>query len=110
MDVEMDNSYQAKVHYTYRDASNWKFWGAAVVDGELSLEQLQPYLFDKYFFVPHEVGLTHLLDQPMNEDDHYLHSFEDFERVTGEEATYSTEELVNRFKAAHERGWLSSLI
>lgn len=53
----------------YRDASNWKFWGTAIVDGELSLEHLQQYLFDNEFFVPHEVGLNHLLDHPMNEDD-----------------------------------------
>ncbi|MEP3439781.1 MAG: hypothetical protein ABJN75_23770 [Hoeflea sp.] len=106
----MENTGQTRVHYMYRDASNWKFWGAAIVDGELSLEQLQPYLFDNDFFVPHEVGLDHLLDQPMNEDDHYLHSFVDFESVSGQEPLCSVEEFVDRFRTAHERGWFSKLI
>jgi len=110
MDMETEKLDQTRVHYTYRDASNWKFRGAAVVDGELSLEQLQPYLFDNDFFVPHEVGLDHLLDQATNEDDHYLHSFLDFERVSGEEALCSTRDFVNRFRTAYERGWFSSLI
>lgn len=105
----MENMDQTRFHYMYRDASNWKCWGTAVIDGELSLEQLQPYLFDNDFFVPHEVGLDHLLDQPMNEDDHYLHSFVDFESVSGEEPLCSTGEFVARFKSAHERGWFFSL-
>ena len=95
--MNMNETGQTRVHYIYRDASNWKFCGVAVVDGELSLEQLQPYLFDNEFFVPHEVGLNHLLDQPMNDDDHYLHSFVDVEAASGEDSLCSAAEFVNRF-------------
>ena len=100
---------QTRIHYMYRDASNWKFWGSVVVDGELNFERLQPYLFDKEFFVPHRVGLDHLLEQPMNEDDHYLHTFVEFEPVLGLEPLCSSAEFVARVKSAYERGWFLSL-
>lgn len=108
--MQMEDMNQTRVHYLYRGASNWKFLGAVVVDGELTLERLQPYLFDKEFFVPHEVGLNHLLDQPMNEDDHYLHAFIEFEPVSGLESLCTSADFVARFRSAHERDWFFDLV
>ncbi len=97
-----------KVHYMYRDASNYKFHGCFVVSGKLSLNALEPYLFDGEFFVPHEVGLDHLLDMPMNEDDHYLHTFEEFEDTETGTPICSANQFVDKLKNASERGWVSS--
>ncbi|WP_156892442.1 hypothetical protein [Salaquimonas pukyongi] len=97
-----------KVTYRYRDASNYKFWGEFHVSGKFSLEMVEDCLFDGEFFVPHEVGLPHLLNLPMNEDDHYLHTLEKFEAVSSGEPICSADELAERFKSAHRNGWFSS--
>ena len=99
-----------KVTYRYRDASNFKFWGQFLVSGEFGIELVLDYLFEGEFFVPHEVGLPHLLNLPMNQDDHYLHTFEDFEIVSEGVATCSADDLVKRFKEASEKGWFSSFV
>lgn len=98
-----------EIRYMYRDASNYKFHGSVIVDGELSASDLAPFLFDGEFFVPHEVGLYHLLDMPMNEDDHYLHTFVAFSPVAEGASHCSASDLVIRFKMANEKGWFSSL-
>lgn len=97
------------VHYMYRDASNYKFHGEFVVSGKLRMHQLEDFLFDAEFFVPHEIGLEHLLDMPMNEDDHYLHTFESFEECSRGDVFCSAEEFISRVKEANKKGWLSSL-
>ena len=97
-----------RVDYMYRAASNYKFFGCFVIEGSLDRADLEDFLFDGEFFVPHEVGLDHLLDMPMNQDDHYLHTLEAF-NPTDEGAVFCERgELVIRFKMANERGWLSS--
>ena len=101
---------QTKINYLYRDASNWKFRGFVVVEGIISKEMFGPMLFDTDQFVPHEVGLMHLLDMPINEDDHYLHELEEFEAVEGHETICDSNELLNRFAIAAEKGWLHSII
>lgn len=49
-----------KIEYLYRDASNYKVWNAAVVEGTLTEEQkgkIYDCLEDGESFVPHLVGL-----------------------------------------------------
>lgn len=95
----------------YRDASNYKFLGDFIVDGQLEDINLRPHLFDKEgHFVPHEVGLDHLLNMPMNEDDHYLHTFEDFEYCYEGIAICTAKEFIEKVIEANQRGWLSSLV
>ena len=103
----MESIRQTRLHYTYHDAGGWKFSGVAVVDGDLSIEELRPYLFDKEFFVPSMVGLKHLLDKPMNDEDHFLHSFSGFEPTNGYQSICSAEEFRNQCKRASKLGWFA---
>ncbi len=96
------------VEYMYRDAANFRFYGKFVVSGKFGMEDISRYLFDNEFFVPHEVGLEHLLDLPMNQNDHFLHSFTSFTSIHGSEPKCGADELVERFKTADEKGWFSS--
>ena len=98
-----------RIEYFYRDASNYKFHGDFVVGGTLSKGDLSPYLFDAEWFVPTEVGLPHLLDLPMNEDDHWLHEFAELVPTDEGSPICTASELIERFRAASYRGWFSIL-
>lgn len=101
---------QTIIEYLYRDASNYKFWGDLVVNGPLVKRDLTDFLFDGEYFVPSEVGLSHLLDLPINEDDHLLHEFASFTPISGKAPLCTASELIERFRAAHRRGWFSQII
>jgi len=98
-----------RVEYMYRDASNYKFHGEFVVSGTLLRLHLEDFLFDGEFFVPHEIGLNHLLTYSMNKDDHYLHTFETFEKCAFDSFICTAEKFVLDVKSANRKGWLSSL-
>ena len=100
-------SANTRITYCYRDASNYKFWGEFVVEGQLNRSQLEPYLFDGGWFVPEKVGLKHLLTEAWSEDDHLLHELCDFEYTTTSGAICSADLFVERFKAAHRNDWFS---
>lgn len=97
-----------KIKYMYRDGSNFKFLGWFTVEGSLSFNDIQKYLHESEFFIPHEVGLDHLLNLPMNQDDHYLHTFENFEATDEIEYICSAEEFSERMCKANSKGWFSS--
>ena len=63
-------------HYTYRDASNYKAYNTVVLSGELTFEQLRPFLDDGENFIPYDVGLDELQEElpgfPKS-DDHVWH-------------------------------------
>jgi hypothetical protein len=100
---------QSEVTYCYRDGSNYKYFGRFVLDGGFGVSQVEPCLFDSAYFVPYAVGLDHLLTDPMNEDDHYLHEIVDVVQVFGKTAICSADEFVERFFSAASRGWFSAL-
>lgn len=62
-----------KISYLYRDASNYKLFNEVVIAGQLSLEQLKPFLIDEIFFVPEELGLPRLSFDAHTLDDHDWH-------------------------------------
>lgn len=97
------------VKYMYRDASNYKFYGEFVVSDLLLRSNIEDFLFDGEFFVPHEIGLDHLQNYPMNENDHYLHTFENFEATDMTNTICSAAEFIKRVKLVHKKGWLYSL-
>ncbi len=99
-----------EVNYMYRDASNYKFHGEFVVEGELSNADLVPFLFEGEWFVPTEVGLPHLLDLPMNEDDHWLHELTGFAPTSDGSPICTASELIEFFRTAHRCGWFSQLV
>lgn len=99
---------KTKVIYAYCDASNYKFEGFFIVSGHLEFADVKVYLFDGEFFVPHEVGLEHLLNLPTNSDDHYFHTFMGFEETNSGMSICTADELIERFRVASQKGWLHS--
>ncbi len=101
---------KTRVEYLYRDASNYKFYGDFIVEGKLIEANLKNFLFDREWFVPTAVGLPHLLDLPINEDDHWLHEFIEF--VPTDEGTpiCTSSEMIERFQEASRRGWFTHLV
>jgi hypothetical protein len=95
------------INYRYRDASNYKYYGSFIVSGDIRKEDLLPYLFLDEYFVPHKVGLPHLLTESINEDDHSLHELDDFESTDSADAEMTAAELVDLFRKSSEVGWFS---
>ena len=98
-----------KIEYMYRDASNYKFHGEFVVKSKLRAKDIKSYLHDEEFFIPHKIGLDHLLNLPINQDDHYLHTFESFEKTDDINCICSAKELIQKIKTANNKGWFSTL-
>jgi hypothetical protein len=99
-----------KITYLYRDASNYKFWGEFCVLGELSLEDLRPYLFDHEWFVPEKVGIPSLVPEARNDDDHVLHEFFSIDPSEPALCSFSAEELIERVRIADASDWFSGLV
>lgn len=97
-----------EVEYMYRDGSNYKFHGSFIIEGELKKDDIKEYLHDFEFFVPHEIGLQHLLNLPMNQDDHYLHTFESFKETKEVKFVCTAKEFIRKMKHASENGWFST--
>lgn len=103
-----------RIHYLYRDASNYKYGHEVVVQGVVTYEQIKPYL-NECGFAPADVDLPHpgeISNAPgfPNEDDHPFCEIEpdDFEIVDAEPTVKTTaEELLEVFKEAHVGGWPS---
>lgn len=93
------------IAYMYRDASNYKFDGSFSVAGTLSVEDLRPYLFDQFWFVPERVGVSSLVPSPTNEDDHLLHEFLETKPGRADDAICTASEFADRVKRAHLAGW-----
>lgn len=96
-----------KVGYRYADAGNYKFWGEFHVLGELKLEDLQPYLIGTEFFVPERIGLPSLVPEIKNEDDHLLHTFEEFAKIDSASYECTAAELIQRIRLADKEGWFT---
>lgn len=62
-----------RVSYQYRDASNYKLYDEVVIAGELSFQELEPFLIDGIYFVPEELHIPRLQFGSRNEDDHDWH-------------------------------------
>jgi len=62
-----------KFEYMYRDSENYKTHEYCILEGELSIKDLSPYLCSGDFFIPSEVGLKDLQEQPLHVYDHIWH-------------------------------------
>ncbi len=96
-----------RISYCYRDASNWKFCGEIVVEGNLKRSQLESYLLNGEWFVPEKVGLKLLLTEPWSEDDRLLHELHEFEETVDSNAVCSADLIVQQFESAHQKGWFN---
>ena len=100
-------SEKCEVRYLYRDATNYKFRGLFIVAGYLDLECLRSFLFDREWFVPVGIGLLPLGPAETNNDDHWLHEFEEIVPYSGPEEGIPADELTRRIREVGARdGWL----
>ena len=103
-----------QITYQYRDAGNYKTDGVAILEGEITPEQLKAFqkvLFDSQAFIAPQVGLPALCPSPDEERyddelDHELHDFLEF-KLTLDSPSHSTTaaQLVERFSQVAETGW-----
>jgi len=95
-----------KFSYLYRDACNYKRYDEQIIFGSIGFEDIQPYLRDKTFFIPSEIGLTDLQDNVFSIYDHIWHEIDSLQ-MTNDEATVDIHaaELIEKFKKAHHNDW-----
>ena len=95
--------------YLYRDASNYKEYNEVILFGSLRLDQLLPFLKDKTFFIPSEIGLVDLQGCDWSSDDHIWHEIENIESTLSlPTVNLKAEKLLEKFKIAFENGWRES--
>jgi len=103
----------SEINYLYRDASNYKTGGTEVVRGELTYEQLAPYLLemadtDTGFFNPASVELPHpglhMRGFPSEDDHDWCELHKDDVKPTDKEPTVkqSAEQLIELFRVSKE--------
>lgn len=90
-----------KIHYLYRDASNYKIHNEVIIPGILTDQQesqIKNSLDEGEYFIPHLVGLPEHKFEEETEDDHPFFEFL-FVKATCEKPTenISVEELVAAF-------------
>lgn len=104
--------------YLYRDASNYKAWGAVLLEGQVTqnhIDRIKRCMESGEFFVADEVGLPSLREElfeysdgPTSED-HSWHEFHDFRAATADEVRdYSKWGTVTKLVAAFEAACKSS--
>lgn len=92
--------------YFYRDACNYKIYNEVVIAGVFDLAVITPFLHDDTFFVPSEIGLLDLQENPFTKDDHIWHEIESV-KPTEKTPTckISAKEFCAVFKNASLNGW-----
>jgi hypothetical protein len=92
--------------YLYRDACNYKKFNDVVLSGIIQEKQIAPFLKDKLFFIPSDVGLPDLQDDTFSVDDHIWHEFEKIE-LTEEPPNLEivSSLLIEKFKDASQNNW-----
>jgi hypothetical protein len=92
--------------YQYRDASNYKKFNTVIIKGELTYNDIAPFLHEEEFFIPSIVGLKDLQNLPFNEDDHIWHTIVNlqiFNSNTTLKITAKT--LLENFINAQKNNW-----
>ncbi len=94
------------ITYQYRDASNYKEFDTVIIRGQLSLNDIEEYLYDKEFFIPSEIGLKDLQPEILNQDDHIWHEILEVSH-TKDEATVNitAEKVISNFRRASLAEW-----
>ncbi len=95
--------------YKYRDAANYKFPGAVVLEGLVTEEQIRPHLHEGLYFIPGDVGLPglHPTHCEFDEDlDHPWHELDSVEPTEAQPtAALTVEEFLQRLQEAAQAGW-----
>lgn len=100
-----------RFEYMYRDGENYKQFNEVVIQGEFTLDQLRPHLYDGDFFMPSEVGLDDLQEYPYRNCDHIWHQLVSAEPTEDAPTVeMSADEVVVRFQNAAEQKWETPLV
>jgi hypothetical protein len=95
--------------YKYRDASNYKFYGAAVLAGTVTEEEVRPHLHEGLYFIPGDVGLPGLHPTRCAFDEDLDHPWHELDGVRETEARPSTDLEAQGFlelvREAARAGW-----
>ena len=108
LDLKVMNT---KLEYMYRDAENYKTYEDCILEGELSIKDLAPYLFLGDFFVPSEVGLKDLQEQPLHVYDHIWHEIIDVDSVEQiPTVPISAKCFIKMFQEASKNDWNQNVV
>jgi len=100
-----------KIEYLYRDAENYKLWDEVIVEGHLTIEQLEPFYHEGEFFIPSVVGLNDLQSEPLTVNDHIWHTIELVETTDkSPTSNISAEKLLSNFADAAKNDWFQALV
>ncbi len=92
--------------YQYRDASNYKEFDTVIIRGQLSLNDIEEYLYDKEFFIPSEIGLKNLQPENLNQDDHIWHEILEISHTLDKPTMNITaEQIISNFRKASLEEW-----
>ncbi len=94
------------ITYQYRDAANYKEFDTVIIRGQLSLNDIEEYLFDKEFFIPSEIGLKDLQPENLNQDDHIWHEILEISHTKKQPTVDITaEKVISNFRKASLEEW-----
>jgi hypothetical protein len=95
-----------RLEYLYREGHNYKQFNEVVIEGEFSLDHLRAHLYEGQYFMPSEVGLEDLQENPYRGCDHIWHELVSAEPTEDPPtAEVGAEELVARFRKAGAVKW-----
>lgn len=109
--TDISSSKNTKIHYLYRDASNYKKFNNIVVPGLFSEEQIKTIiscLNEGQWFVPHKVGFPEEKFEDETEDDHpwfELNACDFEETLESPQIEETPDEIVQLFLQAKDN-WL----
>ncbi|MCD4829577.1 MAG: hypothetical protein K8R90_09150 [Candidatus Cloacimonetes bacterium] len=95
-----------RLSYLYRDSCNYKKFNEVIIAGIIEKAQLNPWLEDNVYFIPSEVGLKDLHDNPWTIYDHTWHEFRWVE-LTEDTPTVEidAEQFIKSFIEASRNDW-----
>lgn len=94
------------ITYQYRDAANYKEFDTVIIHGQLSLIDIEEYLYDKEFFIPSEIGLKDLQPENLDQDDHIWHEILEISHTNKQPTVNITaQKIISNFKKASLEEW-----
>ncbi len=94
------------IAYQYIDAANYKEFDTVIIHGQLSLSDIEKFLYEKEFFIPSEIGLKDLQPESINQDDHIWHEILEISHTNKQPTVNITaQEIISNFKKASLNEW-----
>ena len=95
-----------QITYQYRDAANYKEFDTVIIHGQLSLSDIEEYLYETEFFIPSEIGLKDLQPESLCNDDHIWHEILEISHTNKQPTVNITaQKIISNFKKASLEEW-----